>query len=41
MDKYDTLEYSRVKAIVLSMRLRNFLYALTITNTCVVALVIS
>jgi hypothetical protein len=32
MDKYDTLEYSRVKAITVSVRLRNFLCALTITN---------
>jgi hypothetical protein len=32
MDKYDTLEYSRVKAITVFMCLRNFLCALTITN---------
>jgi hypothetical protein len=28
----DTLEYSRVKAIVVSMRLRIYLFALTNTN---------
>jgi hypothetical protein len=33
MDKYDTLEYSRVKAITVFMRLQNFLCALTITNS--------
>jgi hypothetical protein len=32
MDKYDTLEYSRVKAIMVSVCLRNFLCGLTITN---------
>jgi hypothetical protein len=32
MNKYDTLVYSRVKAITVSVRLRNFLCALTITN---------
>jgi hypothetical protein len=32
MDKYDTLEYSQVKAITVSMCLRNFLCVLTITN---------
>jgi hypothetical protein len=32
MDKHNTLEYSRVKAITVSVRLPNFLCALTITN---------
>jgi hypothetical protein len=32
VDKYDTLEYSRVKAITISVRLRNFLCALINTN---------
>jgi hypothetical protein len=32
MDKYDTLKYSRVKAITVSVRLRNFLCALINTN---------
>jgi hypothetical protein len=32
MDKYDTLEYSRVKAITVSVRLRNFLCVLINTN---------
>jgi hypothetical protein len=32
MDKYDTLKYSRVKAITVFMSLQNFLCALTITN---------
>jgi hypothetical protein len=32
VDKYDTLEYSRVKAITVSVRLRNFLCALINTN---------
>jgi hypothetical protein len=32
MDKYDTLEYSRAKAITVFVHLRNFLCALTITN---------
>jgi hypothetical protein len=32
MDEYDTLEYSWVKAITVSVRLRNFLCVLTITN---------
>jgi hypothetical protein len=32
MDKYDTLEYSRVKAIMVFVRLRNFLCALINTN---------
>jgi hypothetical protein len=32
MDKYDTLEYSWVKAITLSVCLRNFLCALINTN---------
>jgi hypothetical protein len=33
VDKYDTLKYSRVKAIMVSMRLQNFLCTLTITNS--------
>jgi hypothetical protein len=33
MNKYDTLEYSRVKPITVSVSLWNFLCALTITNT--------
>jgi hypothetical protein len=33
MDNYDTLEYSRVKAIAVSVCLRNFLCALINTNT--------
>jgi hypothetical protein len=33
MDKYDTLEYSRVKAITVFVRLQNFPCALTITNS--------
>jgi hypothetical protein len=32
MNKYDTLKYSPVKAITVSVCLRNFLCALTITN---------
>jgi hypothetical protein len=32
VDKYDTVEYSRVKAITVSVRLRNFLCALINTN---------
>jgi hypothetical protein len=32
MDKYDTLEYSRVKVITVSVRLRNFLRALINAN---------
>jgi hypothetical protein len=32
MDKYDTLEYSWVKAITVSMHLQNFLCALINTN---------
>jgi hypothetical protein len=32
MDKYDTLEYSWVKAITVSVRLRNFLCVLINTN---------
>jgi hypothetical protein len=32
MDKYNTLEYSWIKAITVSVRLPNFLCALTITN---------
>jgi hypothetical protein len=32
VDKYDTLEHSRVKAITVSVRLRNFLCALINTN---------
>jgi hypothetical protein len=32
VDKYDTLEYSRVKAITVSVHLQNFLCALPITN---------
>jgi hypothetical protein len=32
VDKYDTLEYSRVKAITVFVRLRNFICTLTITN---------
>jgi hypothetical protein len=34
MDKYDTLEYFPVKAITVSIRLRNFLCALINTNNC-------
>jgi hypothetical protein len=33
MDKYDTLEYSRIKAITVSVRLQNFLCALIKTNS--------
>jgi hypothetical protein len=33
MDKYDTLEYFRVKAIIVSVRLWNFLCALINTNS--------
>jgi hypothetical protein len=32
VDKYDTLEYSWVKTITISVHLWNFLCALTITN---------
>jgi hypothetical protein len=32
MDNYDTLEYYRVKAITVSVHLRNFLCALINTN---------
>jgi hypothetical protein len=32
MDKYDTLEYSWVKATMISMRLRTYLFVLTNTN---------
>jgi hypothetical protein len=32
MDKYDTLEYSWVKAIMVFVRLQKFLCALTITD---------
>jgi predicted membrane protein len=32
MDKYDTLEYSRVKAVTVFMRLQNFLCVLINTN---------
>jgi hypothetical protein len=32
VDKYGTLEYSRVKAITVSVRLLNYLCALTNTN---------
>jgi hypothetical protein len=32
MAKYDTLEYSRVKAITVSVRLQNFMCVLTFTN---------
>jgi hypothetical protein len=35
MDKYDTLEYTRVKAIMVSVRLRNSLCALINTNSSV------
>jgi hypothetical protein len=33
MDKYDTLEYSRVKAIMVSVHLRNFLCVLININS--------
>jgi hypothetical protein len=36
MDKYDTLEYSQVKAITVFVRLRIFLCALIITNNYLV-----
>jgi hypothetical protein len=38
MDKYDTLEYSRVKAITIYVRLWNFLFVLINTNTYVMIL---
>jgi hypothetical protein len=39
MDKYNTLEYSRVKAITISVHLRNFLCALINTNKLIGAIV--
>jgi hypothetical protein len=38
MDKYDTLEYSRIKAITIYVRLQNFLCVLINTNTYVMIL---
>jgi hypothetical protein len=38
MDKYDTLEYSWVKAITVSVRLQNFLCALINTNNSLILL---